>query len=104
VREDKLFPRCPLAELKSDGVICRIRARTQREEERRGEIAFAVKWNPPFFFFLAGLSPPASSAVTAWVVAGGRAELPCDILPEEPLERLAAVLWYREGSGEPIYT
>lgn len=39
-----------------------------------------------------------------WVVLGSNARLPCDIQPEDPLEQLATVLWYRGHQGEPFYT
>ena len=53
-------------------------------------------------FIITGVSE--SEPVTTWVVLGGEAALPCDIQPEDPLEQLATVLWYKGNQGEPIYT
>ena len=34
----------------------------------------------------------------------GRAELPCDIDPPDPSDRVYLVLWYRELAGKPLYS
>ncbi len=54
------------------------------------------------YYFAAGVQ--TSSTETVWVVLGGSVSLPCDIRPDDPLEQVATVLWYRQGRGEPIYT
>ena len=37
-------------------------------------------------------------------VSEGRAELPCDIDPPDPSDRVYLVLWYRELAGKPLYS
>ena len=37
-------------------------------------------------------------------VNDGRAELPCDIDPPDPSDRVYLVLWYRELAGKPLYS
>ena len=41
---------------------------------------------------------------TSWSLVGHTALLPCEIEPENPLEQLYTVLWYKDDDGEPIYT
>ncbi|XP_076234182.1 fasciclin-2 isoform X4 [Calliopsis andreniformis] len=37
-------------------------------------------------------------------VAGQRATLPCNIQPREPNDAVSMVLWFKEDSGEPLYS
>ncbi|XP_076164460.1 nephrin isoform X2 [Ptiloglossa arizonensis] len=37
-------------------------------------------------------------------VAGQRATLPCNIQPREPNDTVSMVLWFKEDSGEPLYS
>ena len=36
-------------------------------------------------------------------VLGGRAELPCDILPEDAHDDVYLVLWFKENATKPMY-
>ena len=35
---------------------------------------------------------------------GGRAELPCDLVPSQPGDSVYLVLWYRQDDKTPIYS
>lgn len=37
-------------------------------------------------------------------VEGGRVDLPCDISTSERNERVALVLWFKDGDGDPLYS
>ncbi len=50
------------------------------------------------------LLPAVPAAIqTVEAVEGLPTELPCDITPPNPEEKLLLVLWYRQDEGEPIY-
>ena len=66
-----------------------------------GFITLSVPLIHPFPPYLSGVHGKPQST---WVVLGGKAHLPCDIQPEDPLEMVATVLWYKGAQGEPIYT
>lgn len=43
------------------------------------------------------------SASAAQVILGGLAKLPCDVTTTQPGDKVALVIWYREGRLSPIY-
>jgi len=58
-----------------------------------------VKSNPKTF-----CSPPtAVPEIEVESVAGGRAELPCDVTPSKRDDSVHMVLWFRDDFPKPVY-
>jgi hypothetical protein len=45
----------------------------------------------------------AVPAHVVWAVSGTDAELPCDVTPPTPKDRINMVLWFKDSSGIPLY-
>jgi len=45
----------------------------------------------------------AVPAHVVWAVSGTDAELPCDVTPPSPKDRINMVLWFKDSSGIPLY-
>ena len=58
------------------------------------------------------LQPPSSSFALLFIagpvtriqsVSGMLTNLPCNITPSSPTDRVNIVLWYKDGLGKPLY-
>lgn len=55
-----------------------------------------------FFFFSYNDNHLVSTSIVE-AVLGKTTQLPCDIEPEMPNDRVYMVLWFRENTGKPLY-
>lgn len=45
----------------------------------------------------------AVPAQVIWAQEGGDAQLPCDVEPSAPGDRINMILWFKDSTGIPLY-